>query len=83
VLGNRPVPYTGSASGTGSDPQILLKTHLVETAPVFLAASKNADARRSRQLGQPDLGPFVWFNSVEGIIGYIGIMVNAVSLDDT
>src|SRR5262249_519736 len=26
LLGNRPVPYVGSASGAGSDPQILLKT---------------------------------------------------------
>jgi len=30
VLGNRPVPYVGSATGAGNDPQILLKTRKKE-----------------------------------------------------
>src|SRR5713101_6850785 len=40
MLGNRPVPYVGSATGARSDPQILLKTP--KRVPPVLAPEVNA-----------------------------------------
>src|SRR5712691_9307577 len=55
MLGNRPVPYVGSATGARSDPQILLKTPIIMRWPAkinrkhcSLRSVSQAPARVSR-----------------------------------
>ena len=47
VLGNRPVPYIGSATGAGNDPQILLKTRFLMSIVVMCAESRPIRGVRS------------------------------------